>query len=92
MKRDIKLKPIAVFAEVGKKKVFAGAVDWPGWCRSGRDESAALQALIEYGPRYSQALVHSGIDFHSPTELSDLMVVERVEGEYRSFPDCENSP
>jgi hypothetical protein len=27
------------------------AVDWPGWWRSGREEKAALQALVDYGPR-----------------------------------------
>ena len=25
---------------------------WPGWCRSGREEKAALQAHIDYGPRW----------------------------------------
>ena len=33
---------IKVFVEMGKKKTFAGAVDWPGWCRSDRDEKMAL--------------------------------------------------
>lgn len=25
-----------VYLEAGKKRVFACAADWPGWCRSGR--------------------------------------------------------
>ncbi len=25
--------------------IFASALDWPGWGRAGRDESAALEAL-----------------------------------------------
>jgi hypothetical protein len=33
-----------VYLEIGKKRTFAGAIAWPGWCRSGRDEEAALQA------------------------------------------------
>ena len=33
---------IDVYLEIGKKRTFAGAIDWPGWCRSGRDEGAAL--------------------------------------------------
>jgi hypothetical protein len=37
--------PTPVYLEVGEKKTFACSVDWPGWCRSGRDEDAALQAL-----------------------------------------------
>jgi hypothetical protein len=34
-----------VYVETGAKRTFAGAVDWPGWCRSGRDEEAAIEAL-----------------------------------------------
>ncbi|NHZ72797.1 MAG: hypothetical protein GWP17_06910 [Aquificales bacterium] len=32
------MNSIEVFVEIGKKKAFAGAVAWPGWSRSGRDE------------------------------------------------------
>jgi len=35
---------IGVYLEVGTKRTFAGALDWPGWCRNGRDETAALKA------------------------------------------------
>jgi len=35
-------KPIPVYIESGAKKVFACAVDFPGWCRSGKDEASAL--------------------------------------------------
>ncbi|MGH2773763.1 MAG: hypothetical protein ACRDIU_11590 [Actinomycetota bacterium] len=38
-------KTVKVFVENGSKRVFAGAVDWPGWCRSGKDEQEALEAL-----------------------------------------------
>jgi hypothetical protein len=27
----------AVYLEVGDKRAFAGAIDWPAWARSGRD-------------------------------------------------------
>jgi hypothetical protein len=74
------MNAIKVFVETGKKKVFAGAVDWPGWCRSGRDDSMALQALIDYGPRYAQVLYRGGIEFRVPTDASDLVVVERHDG------------
>jgi hypothetical protein len=49
-----------VYLEVGKKRVFASAVDWPGWCRSGRNEEAALEALASAAPRYAAVteLVH----------------------------------
>ncbi len=42
---------IDIYLEIGKKHVFAGAVNWPGWCRGGRDESSALQALFDAAPR-----------------------------------------
>jgi hypothetical protein len=70
-----------VFIETGRKKVFAGAVDWPGWCRRADDETAALQALVTYGPRYAQALSGSGADFQIPSGLSGLTVIERHDGD-----------
>ena len=45
---------VEVYVELGQKLVFAGALDWPGWARSGRGEPAALQALWTYGPRYDR--------------------------------------
>ena len=69
-----------LFVETGKKKTFAGAVDWPGWSRSGRNEEAALQALIDYGPRYGQVLLSRGIDFPVPADKSEGVVIERHEG------------
>ena len=44
---------IQVYLEVGQKKVFACAVDWPGWCRSAMDEERALAVLSAYAPRYA---------------------------------------
>jgi hypothetical protein len=43
---------IAVGIETTPKKCFASALDWPGWCRAGRDPDAALAALAEYAERY----------------------------------------
>jgi len=71
-----------VYLEIGEKKTFAGAVDWPGWCRSGRDEEAALEALLAYRPRYA-SVVHGagpGIEFEAPADPSAFRVVERLEG------------
>lgn len=72
---------LAVILEVGKKRVFAIARDWPGWCRSGSDEEAALQALFEYGPQYQKVLKASKIRFTSPRQLSTFIVVERIKGD-----------
>ncbi len=52
--------------EVGAKKVFASAVDWPGWCRSARDEESALEALTAYVPRYAVVAKRAGIAFRPP--------------------------
>jgi hypothetical protein len=74
------MNAIRVFAEIGTRRTFVGAIDWPGWCRSGRLEGTALQALIDYGPRYEQVLHGSGIEFRAPTSASDLVVGERHDG------------
>ncbi|HET9590939.1 MAG TPA: hypothetical protein VFO91_19260 [Anaerolineales bacterium] len=73
-------KQIQVYLESGKKRTFAGAIDWPGWCRSGRDEASALQALVEYGSRYGRVLRTARLGFQVPTDVSALVVVERLEG------------
>ena len=41
-----------VYLELGPKWVFAAALDWPGWCRRGRDEDA-LDVLLDYADRYA---------------------------------------
>ena len=74
------MNAIKVFVESGQKKIFAGAVDWPGWCRYGRDEDTALQALVDYGPRYAQVVQGSGIAFQVSTSVSDLVVADRHAG------------
>jgi hypothetical protein len=71
---------IGVYLETGKKRTFAGAVDWPGWCRSGHDEASALQALFECRGRYAHALRTARLGFHAPEALSAFAVVERVDG------------
>ncbi len=43
---------IPVTVEAVATKVFASALDWPGWSRAGRTESLALEALAAYADRY----------------------------------------
>ena len=69
-----------VYLEVGARRVFASALEWPGWCRSGRDEDSALQTLVDYGRRYKAAIGPAGRRFSPPKDLSALEVVERVKG------------
>ena len=70
----------AIYLEVGSRRVFAGALDWPGWCRSGRDEDGALQALVAYGSRYAAALAEAARGFTPPQNASSLKVTERLKG------------
>lgn len=71
---------INVYLEIGQKRTFAGAIDWPGWCRSGRDEASALQALLDYRPRYGGVLHAARIEFPTPAVVAEFAVVERLEG------------
>jgi hypothetical protein len=73
--------PVEVYLEVAKSRAFAGALDWPAWCRAGRDEDAALEALFDYGPRYARALEGSSVRFTAPARASTLRVVERLKGD-----------
>jgi hypothetical protein len=77
---DLHTSSIPVYLETGAKRVFAGGVDWPGWCRSGRDEASALQALADYAPRFTQVLATQDIPFHAKVDVSTLSVVERLVG------------
>jgi hypothetical protein len=65
-----------VYLEIGKKKVFACVLDWPGWCRSGKSEHDALAALDEYADRYAVIAKRAKMVFR-PGELT---VVETVAG------------
>jgi len=71
---------VEVYLEIGKKRTFAGALDWPGWCRMGRDEPSALQALLDYGSRYAKILHTAQITFQAPDDLSAFSIVERLVG------------
>ena len=44
---------LAVALEGTGKKVFASALDWPGWSRSGKTDDAAIETLLAYAPRYA---------------------------------------
>ncbi len=72
--------PIEVYLEASRVRTFAGALDWPGWCRSGHDEASALQALMDYGPRYAKALQETQLEFHPPASVTNLVVGERLMG------------
>jgi hypothetical protein len=71
---------VDVVIEAGRKRVFACALEWPGWARSGRTEAAALDALLAYAPRYARALGAAGSRFRPPPGLNAFTVAERLTG------------
>jgi hypothetical protein len=73
-------KPMAVYLEVTPKRTFAGAVEWPGWCRSGKTPDDALEALFAYRDRYARALAGTRLGFTAPSSLDQLEVAERLQG------------
>jgi hypothetical protein len=70
-----------IYIETGNKKTFAGALDWPGWCRSGKDGETAVRALFDYRLRYERALKGAEAVFPAPEKESDLAIVERLKGD-----------
>ena len=67
-----------VIVEVGSRRVFASALDWPGWCRAAKDEEGALASLAAYAPRYAVVAERAGVPFR-PAATYD--VVDRVDGD-----------
>jgi hypothetical protein len=90
-------KPEPVYLELGRRKIFAAAVRWPGWCRSGRTEEEALDVLSGYQARYAPVAERAGVRF--PARLGPWDVVERVKGSATtdfgapgSVPDLDRQP
>lgn len=71
--------PIRVYLESGLHRVFACALDWPGWCRSGKNEEQALAALAASAPRYAVVATKAGIGFPISSGTG-FDVVERLRG------------
>ncbi|HEX4905776.1 MAG TPA: hypothetical protein VFU93_10015 [Acidimicrobiales bacterium] len=65
---------IDVRIETGKSRVFAIAIDWPGWARSGKTEAEAIETLLDYGDRYKQAT-------GARVAVMEANVVERAKGD-----------
>jgi hypothetical protein len=67
---------IEVFIESGNRRVFASALDWPGWARSAKTEDMAVAALADYLPRYAEIVRLAGMT----APEGRLVVVERHAG------------
>src|SRR5260370_8581235 len=82
------MPPILVYLEIGEKRVFASALDWPGWTRSARDEQGALEALAAYAPRYAAFPKGAHIEFAAHPKAS-FNVVEPLT---RNPPPASSAP
>jgi len=67
-----------VCLEVGSKRTFAIAIDWPGWARAAKSSDDALEALASYADRYQRVLSPAGIEFTAPV---DFAIVEERNGD-----------
>ena len=70
---------LEIATEAGAKRVFAWAVDWPGWCRSGKTEPEAIDRLIGAGERYNVVIERAGLE-PLTIDAHDPFVVESVAG------------
>src|ERR1700737_4397761 len=68
-----------VAIETGGKRVFAAALDWPGWCPSAKDERTALATLGGYAARFAPVAKKARITFDPRTDAT-FRVVEHLAG------------
>jgi len=52
---------VLVMIEAGRRRVFASALDWPGWSRSGGTERLAIAELEHYRSRYAAVAARAGL-------------------------------
>jgi len=79
---------VPVVLEIGSKRTFACALDWPGWARSARSslgDEAALAALMQYAVRYAPIADRAGYGarFDTVARAADrsLTVVDHLAGD-----------
>jgi hypothetical protein len=68
---------LAVALEGSGKKVFASALEWPGWSRSGKTPEEAIEQLLAYAPRYAAVVRAAGLTLGT---TFDVDVEEQLEG------------
>ena len=74
---------LAVAIEAGDKKVFASALEWPGWSRSGKTQESAIQSLLAYADRYARVIERAGLAF--PTSFDANVADEKGGGSGTDF-------
>ncbi len=80
MPSDSGSPPLDLYLECGAKRVFACALEWPGWCRSAKTGELALEALRSYAPRYAAVASEAGIAFDAASAGKHLEVRETLVG------------
>jgi hypothetical protein len=71
---------LRLILEIGKKrKVVAGATDWPGLDRWGTSEDDSIEKLTSYASRYAGVAERAGVS-RAFAEANDVEVIERVPG------------
>ena len=71
---------LRVILEIGKKrKIVAGAMDWPGLDRWGTSDDDAIAKLSSYVPRYAGVAERAGMAMEF-ARARDVEVVERTPG------------
>ncbi len=74
------MSSLRLILEVGKKRrVVAGAMDWPGLDRWGTSEDDAIEKLRSYVPRYAAVADRAGLA-SAFAAVRDVDVIERVPG------------
>lgn len=72
---------LRVYLEVGSKKAFACAVDWPGWARPARTAEEALEVLAVYASRYESVVSAAGLKLPAAGRRGNFEVVTRLKGD-----------
>ena len=72
--------PLRIYLERGDKRTFAGALDWPGWSRAGKDEAQAIESLLAYAPRCARVVKRSGLKESVPGKDAAVDIVQRLPG------------
>lgn len=70
---------LEVAEEVTARRTFVWAIEWPGWCRSGKTSVLAREALLHAASRYAVVATAAGLTLPPATE-ADLEVVESIPG------------
>ena len=69
-----------VALEVGAKRAFAVAIDWPGLARGAKSVEDALEVLVAYTDRYRRSVGDAAAILEVPGSPEDLDIVYRLKG------------